>query len=79
MAITEYKCDICDYICGNKKSSFDKHLKLKKHLKKINGEDDTSSIASDMTETTNFKKQATTPSPTISSYPPAYPTTDYYI
>ena len=40
--MTEYKCELCNYVCGNKKFNFDKHLKSKKHLKKINGEDDTS-------------------------------------
>ena len=43
---------LCNYISGNKKSHYIRHLKSKKHLKQEN--DDDISVKSDITETTNF-------------------------
>jgi hypothetical protein len=48
----QYKCDICDYHCGNKKFNYIKHIQSKKHLKRVNG--DNTSITSDITETTDY-------------------------
>ena len=52
MPNTEYKCDLCNYVCGNKKSHYDRHLNSKKHLNKVNGDD--MSVSSDITETTEY-------------------------
>ena len=47
-----YICELCNYNCGSKKSSYIKHLQSKKHLKQENDVD--ISVKSDITETTNF-------------------------
>ena len=52
MTNPEYKCELCNYNCGNKKSSYIKHLQSKKHLKRLDGDD--SSVTSEMTETTEY-------------------------
>ena len=45
---TEYKCNACNYSCGNRKSSYLSHLKSKKHIEKSNG--DNISVDSDITD-----------------------------
>lgn len=33
--MSDYKCDICNYSCGNRKSSFEKHVLSQKHLNRV--------------------------------------------
>ena len=51
MTNIEHNCEICRYKTS-KKSSFINHLKTKKHLKIVNG--DNMSVTSDMTETSDY-------------------------
>ena len=53
MPITEYKCELCNFNCGSKKSSYIKHLQSRKHLKRLDGDD--GSVTSEMTETTEYQ------------------------
>ena len=74
----EYKCDLCNYACGNKKFNYNKHLNSKRHLNKVNGDNmsdtsDTSDITeaaeyctiSSLTQSRNLK-----PKPTPKRLPP---------
>jgi hypothetical protein len=33
--MSDYKCDVCNYSCGNRKSSFEKHVLSQKHLNRV--------------------------------------------
>ena len=52
-----YRCELCEYDAGNKKSNYEKHLISKKHLKKANG--DNMSDTSDITDTTEYCEMST--------------------
>jgi len=67
----EHNCKMCNYTTI-KKSSYKNHLNSKKHLKKIN--DDNNSVSSDMTETTDYCIDSSVPSRKLVPQPLPQPT-----
>lgn len=49
MSKIEYKCDICNFICGNRKSHYMRHVASKKHITRLNTDNNISPINVELT------------------------------
>lgn len=74
-----YTCNICNYNCGNRKSSYDRHMKSQRHLDKVNGvsasDADTDNNDDNMSEISQPQHIPSPPPPQryISHYHPPQP------